>query len=169
MMDLWSDWQIEIGQEERQKLEDLFQKAGEGALSHEGVDRQVEVSLTIVPEETIHELNKKYRGVDSVTDVLSFPLLDFHGETPKERVRRAFAEGDIDYDSTAVALGDVVICYQRALDQAQEYGHSRERELAFLMVHSMLHLLGYDHMTKEEESVMFDHQERIMEEIGLPR
>ena len=68
-----------------------------------------------------------------------------------------------------MVLGDIVICYQRALDQAQEYGHSKERELAFLTVHSLLHLLGYDHMTEEDEKVMFGKQDQIMLEIGQPR
>ena len=101
---------------------------------------------------------------------MSFPSLEYgKDESPKDRVRRAFDENDIDYDSGSVVLGDIVICYQRALDQAQEYGHSKERELAFLTVHSLLHLLGYDHMTEEDEKVMFGKQDQIMLEIGQPR
>lgn len=169
-MDLWIDWQVEVPEEEQKAVEDLLCKAADGALAHEGVDTPSEANLTIVSEETIQSINKQWRKIDKVTDVLSFPSLEYQkGESPKDRVRRAFDENDIDYDSGDVVLGDIVICYQRALDQAEEYGHSKERELAFLTVHSLLHLLGYDHMTPEDEKVMFEKQDQIMVEIGQPR
>ena len=107
---------------------------------------------------------------DAVTDVLSFPMLDYEpGEVPAERVQRALEEQETDPETGEVVLGDIVICLKRAMEQAEAYGHSLKREMAFLAVHSVLHLLGYDHMVKEEETVMFARQEAILEAAGLPR
>jgi probable rRNA maturation factor len=113
-----------------------------------------EISVTFVGIEEIHQLNLTYRQVDSPTDVLSFPQFDDLGDLPEE--------GEI-------ALGDVVICTEKAKSQAEEFGHSFERELIYLFVHSLLHLLGYDHMEEEEKAVMRRREEEIMEKIGLTR
>ncbi len=116
------------------------------ALDYEGFRGRTEVSLTFVDNEQIHELNREYRNVDRPTDVLSFPMDD----------------EDL--------LGDIVISLERAQEQAQEYGHSFRREVAFLFVHSVLHLLGYDHETSEEdEKLMFAHQEAILRKMGIGR
>ena len=143
----------------------LFEKAVAAALEAEGVKTAVEVSLSVVSEEVIRETNRDFRQIDKVTDVLSFPLIEYYDMTPEEGV----AQGDIDPDTGEVCLGDVIICYQRAMEQANEYGHSLERELGFLTVHSILHLLGYDHMEKEDEEVMFKLQEMILNEYGIKK
>jgi probable rRNA maturation factor len=117
----------------------------------------VEVSVTIVDNERIHQLNKEYRDVDRPTDVLSFPLWE-----PDE-------EWVIDEEEERVALGDIVISLPKAKEQAEAYGHSLNREVGFLAVHGFLHLLGYDHETKEEEKEMFAKQEEILSLVGLHR
>ncbi len=104
-------------------------------------------SIIFVSEEEIQKINKEYRHIDKVTDVISFALFD--GEEKKEEVTSL--------------LGDIYICIPRMIDQAKEYGHSEKRELSFLVVHGLLHLLGYDHMTKEEEKIMFQIQEEILQ------
>ena len=114
-------------------------------------------------------MNREYRGIDRVTDVLSFPLLEYDEEEPESEIRKAFENGEIDPETDEVMLGDIIICLTRAREQAEEYGHSFQREMGFLAVHSVLHLLGYDHMVPEEETVMFEKQRRILETMGLTR
>lgn len=109
-----------------------------------------EVSLSIVDDREMHELNLRYRGVDRTTDVLSFPLEE---ERPKE----------------PCLLGDIVVSAQRAVLQAEEYGHSLLREMSFLVVHGTLHLLGYDHMTPTEDEEMQRLQEDVLTELGISR
>lgn len=108
--------------------------------------------IFVTPEE-IHELNKQYRGVDRVTDVISFALEDAH---------------DVSLTDVRV-LGDIYICIDRMKEQAIEYGHSETRELSFLTVHGLLHLLGYDHQTKEDEEVMFGLQRKILSDLNINR
>lgn len=108
--------------------------------------------IFVTPEE-IHELNKQYRGVDRVTDVISFALEDAH---------------DVSLTDVRV-LGDIYICIDRMKEQALEYGHSETRELSFLTVHGLLHLLGYDHQTKEDEEVMFGIQRKILSDLNINR
>lgn len=175
-MSLWIEWNLPeetLSTEEingREQLEELFRKAVEAALAFEKVITPVEIGLQIVSEEEIRTLNRDYREIDRVTDVLSFPMLEYEeGEMPCERVERAKQEGEADPETEEVPLGDIIICQKRAKEQAAEYGHSFEREMAFLSVHSVLHLLGYDHMVPEEEKVMFSKQEEILNGIGLTR
>ncbi|MBM7716300.1 putative rRNA maturation factor [Bacillus thermophilus] len=118
-----------------------------------------EVSVIFVSNEAIRELNHSYRGKNEPTDVLSFPMEEL-GEGEMEI---AYAHG------TPRMLGDIVISIDKAREQAHEYGHSLERELGFLAVHGFLHLLGYDHMTPEEEQKMFQKQEEILKSYGLER
>lgn len=135
-------------------LEEVLQAAAEA----EGVS-DAEVCVTLTDDDRIHELNRTWRGVDRPTDVLSFPLREpGEGETP---VREA-PEGP-------EPLGDIVISVPRAFEQAAQYGHSFERELAFLAVHGFLHLLGYDHQTPVEEREMVARQEAILQRFGLRR
>lgn len=169
-MSLWIEWETEVLPEDRDKLNGIVQKAVEAALDYEKVEVPCELSLTVVEEDVIREINLEQRNIDAVTDVLSFPMLDYEEEEePWERVSRAFREGEIDPETEEVVLGDIVICYKRAMEQAEAYGHSIEREMAFLAVHSVLHLLGYDHMEEEEEKDMFDRQEKVLTLIGLTR
>lgn len=121
----------------------------------EGFAPRCEVSVTLTDNENIRELNKKFRGIDSSTDVLSFPTMDFE-DTEK------LIPGE------PVELGDIVISLEQAKKQAAEIGNTFEREVAFLCVHSMLHLLGYDHVTSEsDEKVMFERQKRIMDRFDM--
>ena len=126
-------------------------------LDYEGMENDVEVSVTFTDDEGIRELNNKFRKMDKPTDVLSFPLFDYEGEKEEPL-----------FDELANNLGDIVISLERAMAQANEFGHSLEREVAFLTAHSMLHLLGYDHETSEEdEADMRRRQSEIMERLGL--
>lgn len=130
--------------------------------------RAVDVSLSIVTAQEIKELNAEQRQIDKVTDVLSFPMLYFN--TPMEE--EAFIEEDIaalNPETGNLFLGDIVLCYDKAKEQAEEYGHSLEREVAFLIVHSLLHLVGYDHMTEQEEKEMFGRQEEILTAMKIMR
>jgi probable rRNA maturation factor len=114
------------------------------------------VSVSFVSNEEIRSLNRDYRNVDRETDVLSFPMYE--------------GDDDIDVYSDSAVLGDIIISAEKAVAQAAEYGHSVERELAFLAVHSTLHLLGYDHETSpEDEADMFYRQEEILKLAGIPR
>ncbi|MBR4720779.1 MAG: rRNA maturation RNase YbeY [Clostridia bacterium] len=131
-------------------------------LDAENCDFSAEVSVTIVDSETIREINKKERDIDAVTDVLSFPMLEFDENGD-------IIDSDFDMDGENLLLGDIVICAERAEKQAAEYGHSFRREMAFLTVHSMLHLLGYDHMDEQEEKKMFARQEEILDMLGITR
>ena len=126
-------------------------------LDFEHFDGPAEISVTFVDNNRIHELNKEYRNKDSATDVLSFPL----GEN---------GEYDIDEDNGCKLLGDIVISMERAMEQAELYGHSLQREVAYLTVHSMLHLLGYDHEAGGLEAVrMREKEEAVLIQLGLPR
>ena len=126
-------------------------------LDYEGMENDVEVSVTFVDDEGIRELNNKFRGMDKPTDVLSFPLLDYEGESEEPF-----------FDELCHNLGDIVISLERAMAQANEFGHSFEREVAFLTAHSMLHLLGYDHeISEEDDADMRRRQNDIMERLGL--
>ena len=139
------------------KVKMLVRDAIETTLDYEQYGNPCEVSVSFTDNAGIHELNKKFRGIDRPTDVLSFPLFDYTGESEEPPV-----------DELMGMLGDIVISLEQAALQAEEYGHSFEREMAFLTVHSMLHLLGYDHETGEEdEADMRRRQSEIMEQMGL--
>lgn len=133
----------------------LIRKACNATLAYEGFSEKAEVDVTLVDNAEIKEMNNNFRNIDRETDVLSFPL----GEN---------GEYDINFETGALLLGDIVISVEKAFDQAELYGHSTEREIAFLTVHSMLHLLGYDHVNGGlEEREMFDKQEAILDNLGL--
>ena len=138
------------------KLKRLVRFAIEATLAYENYHNSVEVSVTFTDNAGIKKLNKKYRKIDKETDVLSFPLFDFEGtdEPPVDEIENM--------------LGDIVVSLEKAQAQADEYGHSFEREVAFLSVHSTLHLLGYDHETSEEDELdMRSRQTAVMEMLGL--
>ncbi|MEK5256250.1 rRNA maturation RNase YbeY [Paenibacillus sp. FSL F4-0125] len=142
-------------------LESILQKAGEA----EGID-QGEVALTFVDNTRIHELNLEYRGIDRPTDVLSFAMNE-SGEDELDIIYEV-EEGEVLEDVPDV-LGDIIISVTRAQEQAQEYGHSLERELGFLFVHGFLHLLGYDHQDEASEAEMMSKQEKVLAQVGLTR
>lgn len=138
-----------------ERILDLMNKAAESALKLENViNDDLEISLTFTDEDEIREINREYRDVDSVTDVLSFPQFEMPEQIPEEGY---------------LLLGDVVICTSRSESQAKEYGHSVERELIYLFTHSMFHLLGYDHMEEDEKKAMREREETVLSEIGVLR
>lgn len=144
-----------------ENLQNLLVRCLEAAAKLEDV--QGEVVVTLVNNERIHELNRDYRGVDRPTDVLSFAMNE-----PGEGEMEIFIDED-EASEFPNMLGDIIISVSKAQEQAEDYGHSFERELGFLTVHGFLHLLGYDHGTPEEEKEMFSRQEKVLEEIGLTR
>ena len=121
-------------------------------------DTEAELSLTIVSDEEIRELNREYRGKDSVTDVLSFPQFDGHDELLSDLI-----------NTQATLIGDVVICFDQAARQAEEYGTGMTREMLYLFVHSLMHLFGYDHMEEEEKKIMRSKEEAVLSEMGISR
>ena len=139
------------------KLKLLVRRAVEAVLDYEQYCNRCEVSVTFTDNEQIKDLNARFRNIDRATDVLSFPLFDYEGTSEEPPV-----------DELVGMLGDIVLSLEQAALQAEEYGHSFEREVAFLCVHSMLHLLGYDHERSDEEDVeMRSKQTEIMKIMGL--
>lgn len=139
-----------------ENFEELVEKCARAALDEEQIEDDAEVSVTLVDNERIREFNNEFREIDRETDVLSFPLGDENGF-------------ETNPDTDAILLGDIVISLEKAQSQAEEYGHSFLREVAFLLTHSLFHLLGYDHMTPDEEKEMFAKQEKVLEKLGITR
>jgi probable rRNA maturation factor len=151
----YNDETGELSENQIQQILELLTLAAE----MENITEESELSLTFVTNEKIHQINKEYRGVDRPTDVISFAL----EESVEEEIEIIGAP------SMPRILGDIIISIPKAKEQAMEYGHSFMRELGFLAVHGFLHLLGYDHGTKEEEKEMFTKQEKILTQFGLSR
>ena len=141
----------------------LIRRTVRTALECEGVTLPCEVDVLITDDDGIHRINREQRDVDAPTDVLSFPALELRpGEKPTEE--------DADPGTGLVPLGDMALSYERVAAQAKEYGHSKSRELAYLVTHSVLHLLGYDHLDEgPQKTLMREHEESIMEKLELPR
>lgn len=150
------------------EYESLAREVISFTLDHENFPYESEVNLTLTDNDGIHEINKMYRQIDRPTDVLSFPMLSY--EVPGD-----FSKLEDDYDDNfnpdtgEIMLGDIVISVDKVLEQAESYGHTPRREYAFLIVHSMLHLFGYDHMTPEEAVQMEAKQRQILEEMNITR
>lgn len=147
--------------------ESLIRSVIEEALDYEGCPYETEVNVVLTNNEEIQRVNKEFRNMDKPTDVLSFPMLEY--DRPS-----AFNDFDEAYDcfhpeTGELLLGDIMISVERATEQAKEYGHSIEREIAFLTAHSMLHLCGYDHMEEKERHVMEKKQKDILEILGITR
>ena len=138
------------------ELEETFAKAAQAVFAEENLDDNWEISLSFVTPEEIRSINKRFRKTDAVTDVLSFPAA------------YDFAQGEKNEKGETI-LGDVIICVKRAKEQSEEFGHSFKRELVFLYVHSLLHLLGYDHMDEDERELMEQKQRIIMERLNILR
>lgn len=171
---------LEISDALVEKLEQLLQLAGELEDVNAG-----DVALSFVDDETIHALNKEYRGIDAPTDVLSFSMLEaspdeleiLYGNEDddddefdeEESDSGNDSEDNEDDDDFPEPLGDIVISVPTAIAQSQEYGHSIEREIGFLFVHGFLHLLGYDHQDEAAEKQMFAKQEQVLLKAGLTR
>jgi len=146
-----------------EELTELIIKAVQASLSYESFEIPSEISIMIVDDERIREINKEHRKIDKSTDVLSFPMVDMvEGKILSD-------EGDFDLDEELLLLGDIIISLETALRQSEEYGHSFEREVAFLTTHGVFHLLGYDHIEPLDEEKMFGKQEEVLFKMGLSR
>ncbi|SFC38286.1 probable rRNA maturation factor [Bacillus sp. OV322] len=151
------DFLDETGQLDEKSIE-LVEKVLQFAAVKEEIDKGSELSVTFVDNERIQEINKEYRHKDSATDVISFALEEM-GEDEVEIIGGEMPR----------VLGDIIISIDRTREQAEEYGHTFERELGFLALHGFLHLLGYDHMNEEDEKQMFTKQREILDAYGLSR
>ncbi|WP_273326487.1 rRNA maturation RNase YbeY [Vallitalea guaymasensis] len=147
---------------------DIINKVIAVSLDQEKCPYEIEVSVTITNNEEIRKINREHRDMDKPTDVLSFPLIDFTKPSEFDDIDEDNDEW-FDLDTGELMLGDIIISLERAYEQAKEYGHSIEREIGFLTAHSMLHLMGYDHIINEEEQVMNAKQQQILNEVGLKR
>lgn len=155
-MEILFDYESLISEVEKLDFdfEELTKQVVLGVIEYEKVEFDFEVSITIVDNEEIRLLNKKHRNKDYATDVLSFPMeTDFTGLGSDDNI----------------LLGDIVISLEKAIEQAESYNHSIKREIGFLVAHSMLHLLGYDHLEEVEEKEMIKKQEEVLNSIGLNR
>ncbi len=142
-------------------MTDMINAVCDAVLAAEECGFDAEISVTLVDDEQIRKLNSQYRNIDRATDVLSFPMLEFDGDV---------SDAEYDFDGELVMLGDIVISLERAQKQAEEYNHSMKREVAFLTAHSMLHLLGYDHVGDEEgERIMCQKQEAVLSSLNITR
>lgn len=136
-------------------------------LDDEGCPYETTINLTITDDEAIHELNKEFRDMDKSTDVLSFPMNEFDEPGNFEIFEDDFT--GFDPESGELILGDIVISLDHVIAQAEEYGHTILREIAFLIAHSVLHLIGYDHMSPEEEAIMISKQEKVLNALKIYR
>ena len=147
--------------------EELAKKVTEAALDYENCPYEAEINLVLTGNEEIQRTNREFREIDRITDVLSFPMLDF--ETPADFSHAEEDASCFHSDTGELLLGDIMICVPRMQEQAESYGHGQVREFAFLIAHSMLHLMGYDHMTPEEAAVMEKKQAEILEGLRITR
>lgn len=148
--------------------EETARRVGGAVLEAEGFPYEAEVNLVLTSEEEIHRINRQFRGIDAPTDVLSFPGIPFGSPGDLQELAENGAAHK-NPDSGNIMLGDIMICVPRVFSQAAAYGHSVKREYAFLFAHSMLHLLGYDHMEPDEAQVMEKKQENILESLDISR
>ena len=139
----------------------LIKKVIKQTLIEQNFDKKSIVSVTITDNENIKIINKEFRNIDRATDVLSFPVVEF--------INGEMDDNSGDYYRDKLILGDIVLSAEKALEQSKEYGHSFEREMGFLVCHSVLHLLGYDHEEESERKVMRDHEEKVLDILRLTR
>ncbi len=146
----------------------LIEKVINASLDYEQCPYEVEVSVILTDNATIQEINREHRQIDAATDVLSFPMVSY--ETPSDFERLEEEQDDCFHPDTGeLMLGDIIISVDKVKSQAEEFGHSVQRELGFLVAHSMLHLCGYDHMIDQEREIMEQKQREIMELVDLKR
>ena len=162
---------VEISHESKKTLDipykEIIERMVIATLDFEKCPYEAEVSVTIVDDEEIHQINKEYRYIDRATDVLSFPFNEF--DIPGDFTDIENSIDAFNPESGELLLGDIILSADHIESQAMEYGHSKTRELAFLVVHSMLHLMGYDHMNDDERIVMEEKQRKILELEGISR
>ena len=147
--------------EENQKYDEIIKKVVEQCFKEENMENsKLYISITLTNPEHIHEINKQYRNVDRATDVLSFPMFE------KEEIDSKIANRDFEHEDV---LGDIVISIEQVEKQAKEYGHSFEREFAYMLVHGFYHLMGYDHIKEEDKVIMRPKEEKVLEKLGIRR
>ena len=161
---------IEVETEKKPDLpyEEIINEIVLAALDYEKCPYEAEVSVVLTDNEGIQAINKEFRKIDSPTDVLSFPMGDFETPSDFERLEEA-SEDYFNPETGELLLGDIVVSLDKVAEQAEKYGHSKKRELAFLVAHSMLHLCGYDHMEEDERLLMEKKQEEILTQKGYVR
>lgn len=148
--------------------ETLQKRVVEACMDYEECPYEAEVSILLTDDSEIRQINKEFRGIDSPTDVLSFPTVDY--ETPGDFSDLEETSSDCFHPETGeLLLGDIVISIDRAILQASEFGHTLEREIAFLTAHSMFHLFGYDHMEEKERLIMEQKQNKVLEQLQILR
>lgn len=149
------------------ECESIAKRVIEAASDYVGCPYEIEVNLLLTMNEEIREMNYNFREIDRATDVLSFPMIPFDG--PEDFEFLEAADECFNPETGELVLGDIVISKEKVISQSEEYGHSIEREYAFLIAHSMLHLFGHDHMEEEERIVMERKQKEILEQLGILR
>ncbi len=163
---------ISIEYEAEKKLdlpyEEIIREIVEASLDYEDCPYEAEVNVILTDDASIREINREYRQIDAATDVLSFPLVDYERPADFSHLEEQ-AEDYFNPESGELMLGDIVISVDKVEEQAEKYGHSQRRELAFLTAHSMLHLCGYDHMEEEERLEMEERQRAILDGRGYAR
>jgi len=148
--------------------EDIIHDIIPAALDYEGCPYEAEINVILTDNASIQEINRDYRQIDAPTDVLSFPMIEYEKESDFSHVEDS-VEDYFNPETGELILGDIIISVEKVIEQAEKYGHSRERELAFLLAHSMLHLCGYDHMEDGEREVMEQKQREILAGKGYHR
>lgn len=138
-------------------------------LMEEEVDVECEVSLLFVDNEEIREINNETRSIDRETDVLSFPMLEYQDKKVFKQLYKNYEFSQSDFDGNELVLGDIVLSLEKALEQSKEFSHSYEREASYLVVHSVLHLLGYDHIEEEDKVIMRSREEEILNKLNITR
>lgn len=156
---------LEVTEEFVNKLSDVCTFA----LKEEEVNVEYQISLLFVDNEEIREINVETRGIDKATDVLSFPMIDYENGKVYKNMYIGYEFDETYMDGKELVLGDMVLSLEKALEQSLEYNHSYEREVAYLVVHSILHLLGYDHMEEEEKNIMRKREEEILNKLNIIR
>lgn len=147
--------------EENKKYEETIKKVIEQCFKEEKLENsKLYISITLTTPEHIHEINKQYRNVDRATDVLSFPMFE------KQELDKKIEQNDFEHEDI---LGDIVISIEKVKEQAIEYGHSFEREFAYMLVHGFYHLMGYDHIKEEDKALMRPKEENVLNKLGITR
>ena len=156
---------IEVTDEFIEKISEIC----DFALKEEEMNLEYQISLLFVDNEEIREINNETRNIDKETDVLSFPMLDFENKKVYKEMYLNFEFDETFKDGNELILGDMVLSLEKALEQSKDYGHSFEREVSYLVVHSILHLLGYDHMVDEDKKKMRAREEEILNKLSITR
>ena len=164
--------EYETDKELKLDYEDIINRVINEAVDYAKCPYEAEVNVTLTDSDEIKKINAEYRNINNPTDVLSFPMLNFALPGDFDGISDELENDVEDYfnpDSGELMLGDIVVSVEKVVEQAEKYGHSQERELAFLVAHSMMHLFGYDHMEPDEAAVMESKQREILDNLGITR